>query len=182
MDECLPTIRYAIAAEAEFEQIHCLNYRGFVEEIPQHPANESKRLVDRFHEQNKYVVAICEGQMIGMIALRGTRPFSLYAKLKDLDSFLPMAKSVFELRLLYVLPEFRNSSVFFELARSVALVAKQGGYDLALVSATLRQKRLYRHLGFVAFGHQVGTPLAPYQPMWLDFSRLTKAVPRLTFI
>jgi hypothetical protein len=41
------------------------------------------------------------------------------------------------------------------------------GYDMALISGTVRQLRLYEHLGFVPFGPRVGTPEAQFQPMYL---------------
>jgi len=38
-------LRFRIADSAEeFEAIHRLNYRTFVEEIPQHPANPERRI------------------------------------------------------------------------------------------------------------------------------------------
>jgi hypothetical protein len=38
-------LRFRIAdSEEEFEAIHRLNYRTFVEEIPQHPANPERRI------------------------------------------------------------------------------------------------------------------------------------------
>ena len=36
----------------EFDQIHRLNHQTFAEEIPQHTAQPSGRLVDRFHDEN----------------------------------------------------------------------------------------------------------------------------------
>jgi hypothetical protein len=44
---------YKIATEAhEFELIYQLNYRTFVEEIPQHAPNPEGYLIDRFHDEN----------------------------------------------------------------------------------------------------------------------------------
>ena len=41
------------------------------------------------------------------------------------------------------------------------------GYDLAIISGTTRQFRLYQHLGFVPFGPVVGTGEAQFQPMYV---------------
>jgi hypothetical protein len=57
----------------EFEAIHRLNYRIFVEEIPQHAPNGDGRLVDRFHAENSYVIAREGDRVLGMLALRGKR-------------------------------------------------------------------------------------------------------------
>jgi len=74
----LALLTYKIATEPrEFELIHRLNYETFVEEIPQHAANPTGRLVDRFHDENTYVVCMNGDELTGMIALRGRRPFSL---------------------------------------------------------------------------------------------------------
>ena len=52
-------LQFKIATEEwEFEQIHELNYRTFVEEIPQHQPAEQPRLVDKFHEENTYLICL----------------------------------------------------------------------------------------------------------------------------
>src|SRR5687767_6397184 len=94
-------LRYKVASEpAEFEQIHRLNYQTFVEEIPQHPPNPERCLVDRFHPENTYLIVLAGEALVGMLAMRDQRPFSLDAKLPVLDSYLPPHRSVCELRLL----------------------------------------------------------------------------------
>ena len=53
------------------------------------------------------------------------------------------------------------------------------GWDLAISSCTPGQMKLYRHLGFVAFGPIVGTAAAPFQPMYLtveSFEETTKTL------
>jgi dihydroneopterin aldolase len=63
-------------APAEFDAIHALNYRTFVEEIPQHAPNGERRLVDKFHAENTYLIALADRQLAGMITLRARRPFT----------------------------------------------------------------------------------------------------------
>ena len=73
---------FKIATEDwEFEQIHRLNYETFVEEIPEHVASASRRLVDRFHDENTYAIGLDNRRLVGMLAIRGRRPFSLDLKL-----------------------------------------------------------------------------------------------------
>lgn len=159
----------------EFEQIHRLNYRTFVEEIPQHPANPEGRLVDRYHSENTYLVAVVQHPnrdpnrewIVGMVAYRARRPFSLDGKLERLDDYLPSDCSPCEIRLLAVTPEYRRSRVCASLLESVGALAIEQGHDVALISATTRQLRLYAHLGFTPFGPLVGTAAAPFQPMLL---------------
>ena len=66
----------------EFLQIHQLNYKTFVEEIPQHQQNPEKMLVDKFHNKNKYIVARKGKQVIGMVCYNSDRPFSLDTKIQ----------------------------------------------------------------------------------------------------
>jgi hypothetical protein len=83
-------VTFKIASEPdEFEQIHRLNYQAFVEEIPQHPPNPARRLVDRFHAENRYVIGLDGQRVMAMLALRDQRPFSLDLKLANLEQYLP---------------------------------------------------------------------------------------------
>ena len=151
----------------EIEQIHRLNYRTFVEEIPQHAPNPEGRLVDRFHDENTYVIGVADGRVVAMLALRGKRPFSLDAKLPDLDNHLPPGRHVVEVRLLAVEPDRRRGPVFHQLFVFAAEHCLAQGYDLAIISGTTRQIKLYRHVGFEPFGPLVGKEGAQFQPMFL---------------
>jgi aspartate aminotransferase-like enzyme len=163
-----PLLVFKFATEDwEFEQIHRLNYRTFVEEIPQHERSAAGRLVDKFHAENTYLICLCDQKLVGMLAVRGKRPFSLDHKLPDLDSYLPAGRTVCEIRLLAVEKKFRGARV---LQGILALLWQHGvemGYDLAIISGTTRQQKLYQHLGFVPFGPVVGTGDAQFQPMYI---------------
>src|SRR5215471_5040745 len=163
-----PPLVFKFASEDwEFEQIHRLNYRTFVEEIPQHEVSPTQRLVDKFHAQNIYLICLCGRRLAGMLAARGQRPFSLDQKLENLDSYLPHGRRVCEVRLLAVDKQYRGAQV---LQGILALLWQHGvekGYDLAIISGTSRQFKLYQHLGFVPFGPMVGTGDAEFQPMYV---------------
>ncbi|MGC3958223.1 MAG: aminotransferase class V-fold PLP-dependent enzyme [Verrucomicrobiota bacterium] len=154
----------------EFELIHRLNYRTFVEEIPQHQASPTHRLVDKFHAENTYLICLQDRKVVGMLAARGNRPFSLDQKVPDLDTHLPKGRTVCEIRLLAIDKKFRGSRGGQILSGLLALLWQHGverGYDLAIISGTMRQLRLYQHLGFVPFGPVVGTGDAQFQPMYV---------------
>jgi GNAT superfamily N-acetyltransferase len=164
---------FKIASEArELAQIRRLNYRTFVEEIPQHPPRPERSLADRFEPENTYIACLRGGDLVGMVAVRARRPFSLDFKLADLDSYLPAARSPCEIRLLAVEPAHRRGVVFRGLARLLVWYCRNQGHDLALISGTVRQLPLYRHLGFVPFGPLVGSPEARFQPMYLTWDSL----------
>jgi GNAT superfamily N-acetyltransferase len=180
MSSRIERLEFRIAEETDFEAIHRLNYRTFVEEIPQHPPNASRRLVDRFHSQNIYVICTAAGALVGMTCGRYSRPFSLDDKVPDLDRWLPTHEKAVEIRLLAVEPAYRGTTVFHGLLVFLARHFQRIGCDLALISGTVRQLDLYRHLGFEPFGARVGSAEATYQPMFLTLAALEHLRPVLT--
>ncbi len=168
---------FKIATEDwEFDLIHQLNYRTFVEEIPQHPSSHTKRLVDKFHAENTYIICLSGRRLAGMLALRGKRPFSLDQKVADLDSYLPAGRSLCEIRLLSVDKKFRTGQVFQGLMTLVWQQFVENGYDLGVISGTTRQSKLYHHLGFIPFGPLVGAEGAQFQPMYLSIESFEAGV------
>lgn len=168
------TFKIATTTE-EFEQIHRLNYRTFVEEIPQYGPNAAGRHVDKFHDENTYIIGLRDGRVIAQMAIRRRRPFSLDAKLPNLDQWLPVGRNVVELRLLAVDPAHRNGPVPAQLLQHVAQHCLDRGDEVAVISGAVKRLRLYRALGFEPFGVLVGTPEAPYQPMLLTLESYVAA-------
>ena len=162
-----PGLTFKVATEEwELERVFELNYATFVEEVPQHDRNPSRRLVDRFHDENTYFICLRGSELAGMVALRDRRPFSLDEKLGSIDEYLPPGSSACEIRLLSVDKERRNGRVIQGLLSLLAKHCIEGGYDVAVISGNLAQQKLYRGLGFVPFGPIVGTPDAAFQPMY----------------
>lgn len=165
----------------EFEQIFRLNYKTFVEEIPQHEVNAERRLVDKFHSENTYFICKDGEVLLGMIAVRDQRPFSLDLKLENLDAYLPAHNSICELRLLAIEPDRRRTKILAGLMLVLAEYCDEHDYDLAVMSGTTRQLKMYRNLGFTPFGPLVGKEGAYYQPMYLtlEASRRFRATARM---
>lgn len=172
-------VRYRLATDADHESIFRLAYETFVEEIPQYPPNPGRLHVDRFHADNHYVLALSGQTLVGMLAIRVNRPFSLDQKLGSVDPFLPPGRRPCEFRLLAVRKPFRRGPVFGRLVELAVAHGLDLGFDLALISGTDRQARLYAHAGFVPFGPAVGTAEARFQPMYLTAERFVSAAPRL---
>ena len=136
-------LTYKVATEAwEFELISELNYATFVEEVPQHDPNLSRRLVDRFHDENTYLICLSGCELIGMVAVRHQRPFSLDEKLGSIDAYLPLGSSVCEIRLLSVAKERRNGRVIQGLLSLLARNCIDSEYDIAVISGNVTQERL----------------------------------------
>lgn len=159
---------------SEFEQVHRLNYETFVEEIPQHERNEERKLVDKFHNENTYLICLHSEELLGMMAIRDNRPFSLDLKLGDLESYLPESRSICEIRLLAIKQGRRGRKVIHGLFKLCSEYTRDKNYDLGIVSANPGQSRLYNRLGFTPFAHIVGEPGAQYQPMYCTWQSLLK--------
>ena len=169
----MSSVVYKIADKPEeFRQINALNYATFVEEIPQHAANADRLLVDKFNKQNTYIIALNEaGILMGMICVHHDRPFSLDHKIKNLDALLPPHNRICEIRLLAVKPEYRNTTVFAGLIKTMFAYTQDNGFDFAVISGTERQVKLYKKIGFEIFADAVGTPEALYYPMYVRADR-----------
>lgn len=161
-----------VSEEWEREQVHRLNHAGFAVEVGQHPVSADGRLVDRFDAENTYFGAFEGERLVGMIALRGERPFSLDAKVANLDGCLPAGRTVCEVRLLYVEREFRRGPLCARLVGALVEEGRRRGYDVAVISGIREQRRLYEHLGFAAFAEEVRSGAAVYQPMMVRMEEL----------
>lgn len=167
---------FAVARDpVVLEQVYGLNYRTFVEEIPQHRPRAERRLVDSLLAESTCLVALDGETLVGMVAISGRRPFSLDRKLPDLDRYLPPGLRPCEIRLLAVERHRRGGAIFAGLLRELVRHSAAAGYDVAVISGTERQLRLYRHMGFRPFGPRLGTPEAPFQGMMLTWDRLRGA-------
>lgn len=152
-------------SEEEFQAIAQLNYETFVEEIPQHEADGSGVRVDPFHAQNTYLIVLADTLLVGMIALRSERPFSLDLKIGEVEQYLPNSRKICEIRLMAVRKQHRNGRVFFLMARALSDYCYAEGFDAAVISGTTRQLKLYGQLGFKAIADPVGTGDAVFVPM-----------------
>jgi GNAT superfamily N-acetyltransferase len=164
---------FKIATElSEFERIYRLGYDTFVEEIPHYHAGIAGRFVDRFDHENHYVICLHEERLLGMVAVRSTRPFSLDEKLPELDQWLPQGHTVCEIRLLAVEKSYRSGPVAQGLFQHLFQYCRTQRYTLAAISGILKQQKLYRHLGFVPFGPLIGTAAAQFQPMYITLKTI----------
>ncbi|MEK4630059.1 MAG: aminotransferase class V-fold PLP-dependent enzyme [Solibacillus sp.] len=155
--------------EKEFDQIAQLNYETFVEEIPQHGENTTRRLIDKFHAENVYLVVYKNTELVGMVAFRDHRPFSIDQKIGEVEQHLDarLCESLCELRLLAVKKEHRNGRVFSKLATAIYRHFYDKGYTACVISGTVREEKMYTQMGFKQFAPPVGTKEALYLPMVL---------------
>lgn len=155
--------------EEEFDQIAALNYATFVEEIPQHTPNSTRRLVDKFHQENEYVLVYKEQTVVGMLAFRDVRPFSIDDKIGPVENYLTDEECAFlcEIRLLAIHKDYRNGRVFALLSKALFRHFYDKGYSACVISGTVREEKLYTQMGFRQFADAVGSAEVRYLPMVL---------------
>ncbi len=158
--------------DQEFEQIHCLNFRTFVDEIPQHENPGNGRLVDKFHDKSVYFIVVRDGRVVGMVSSHDQPPFSVAERLTDPGILLRPGTRPMEVRLLAIEPDIRNSTVFFGLLWSVYENARANGYTHVFISGLKERVPLYRRLGFEPLGPAVASGEALFVPMVLTMGQL----------
>ncbi|WP_447402781.1 aminotransferase class V-fold PLP-dependent enzyme [Lysinibacillus sp. fkY74-1] len=153
----------------EYEAIARLNYETFVEEIPQHEPNKQRLKIDRFHQENTYIVVYKKTELIGMVAFRDQRPFSMDEKIGKVEQFLPeeICGKICEIRLLAVKKNYRTGRVLLRLTQALNTFAYEKGYTAAVISGTTREEKLYKQMGFQQFAPAVGAKDAQFLPMVL---------------
>lgn len=163
-------------SEKEFEQIFRLNYETFVNEIPQHKKNADQKLVDKFHDNNQYIIAVKGELLLGMISFNTTRPFSLDIKKVSMEEIVPNGTVVAEIRLLAVKKEWRKTSITFRLVKRLFEIMQEQGISFGLISAAVEQLDFYNKLGCKPFDKMVGKEGAYYQPMYISMDNLRKEI------
>ncbi len=158
--------------DSDFEEIHRLNYKTFVVEIPQHPPNPEEMLVDKFHEKNLYFGAFRGANLVGMVSVHSQPPFSITDRLTDKSPVECLDGKPLEVRLLAVLPSERHGIVFAGLGWLVYRYARVGGYTHLLISGLVKRAHLYQRLGFHAVGEPVGVDGAAFVPMILSLDEI----------
>jgi aspartate aminotransferase-like enzyme/predicted N-acetyltransferase YhbS len=160
----------------EYAQVHRLNYKTFVRELPQHSDPGTEQLVDKFHDRNTYYVAIYEGRVVGMISGHDEAPFSVADKMTDKRHLTLLGPRPFEVRLLAVEPEHRHRYVVTGLMWAIFSFAEKSGYSHLLISGVADKTGMYEKLGFLPLGPAVKSGEVFYTPMWCDIRRMREHV------
>lgn len=149
----------------EIDQIHSLNYRTFVSEIPQHEDTGSGHLVDKFHEKNFYLVALRDGIVLGMVSAHDQPPFSVAERIPDPSVLHQPGMRPLEIRLLAIDENHRNGFVTGGLLWAIFAHARQRGATHLIISGVERSQDLYLQMGFEPLGPPVGQGDARFIPM-----------------
>ena len=154
----------------EIDQLQRLNYRTFSEELGQHGQRADGVLADRFHETNRYFVAVECGAVIGMVSLNVTPPFSIEKRLPQGIAVADVAARPCEVRLLAIEPRARGGVVVAGLFWQVFDAARRDGRSHMLISGVTGRGAMYEELGFRTLGPAIAEGQASFVPMALDLN------------
>lgn len=163
---------------SDLAQVHRLNYRTFVREIPQHQDTGGDVLVDKFHKKNTYLIAKKGNDVVGMLSAHSEAPFSVESRLPDLSVLTREGMKPVEIRLLAVEPGERQSPVVGGLVYALYQFAMARGFTHFVISGVAEQEDFYRHIGFDPLGPAVGTGRARFIPMIASMSDVDRAMGR----
>jgi len=162
----------------EFEQIHRLNYRTFVQEIGQHSDNGTGQLVDKFHEKNIYFICLRGNELVGMLCAHDEPPFSVSERLPDPMLLYKGGDRPLEVRLLTIAPEERQGYHAGGLTYELFCYGREHGHTHFVISGVTTQLELYKHIGFEALGPAVGKNGAQFIPMMATLDRVEMQMQR----
>lgn len=174
-----PVVIREAGTPADWDAALRLAHRVFAEELGLKPRQPDGRLADPYVGRSRGLVAWSGGRAVGLITVSIERPFSIDAKLPDLDSWLMPARRPVEVRLLAVEPTRRRGGLMARLSREAFAVGCRIGGDVFVCSAMLDRMALYERLGWAPFGPLLGTPEWPLQGMVLRPERLSRLARRL---
>jgi predicted N-acetyltransferase YhbS len=95
--------------------------------------------------------------------------------MSDLDTYLPPHHNLVEIRLFAVKKELRKQGIAIGMLQFLVPKLIKAGYDLGVISASLKELELYHNIGAKPFGQLVGTKEVPYQPMYFHIGNLKGA-------
>jgi len=165
-------------SEEEFEQIHRLNYRTFVEEVGQYPDPGAAELVDKFHDKNRYFICKLGDKVVGMTATHDRPPFSVAKRLSDPAMLGRLGDRLLEVRLLAIDREHRNSQVFRGMLWLMYEFGMSHGYSHLIISGIEGRTRLYERMGFEPLGPAVPDGETSFVPMASDLRAMPDNIVR----
>jgi histidinol-phosphate/aromatic aminotransferase/cobyric acid decarboxylase-like protein len=173
----------SLATDHDRSAIYRMRHVTYAQELGQHPTNENKQLTDSLDSFNSYIVARRGANLVGFISI--TPPGRKYS----IDKYLarealpfPVNDSLYEVRLLTVRKEYRNSEEGAEIAgllvyAALRWVEAHGGERIVAIGRR-EVMGLYRRIGLQPLGRQIPSGSVTYELMTGAVTDLRRRIPR----
>jgi hypothetical protein len=102
-----------LATLSDKDQIYKIRHRIYAEELGQHPVNNEKRLIDNLDKYNEYIVVRCRDVIVGFVSITPPNEigYSIDKYISRTELPFQFHDGLFEIRLLTIVTEWRNSVV-----------------------------------------------------------------------
>lgn len=171
------TFRYA-ETEQDYEKLRRLNHAAFAEELGQHEPRPDGRLIDRFEQKSRFLLALDGERLAAMVCWSMERPFSIESRLSDARVLDGLPQPLCEVRLLVVAREYRHTAVFAGLLTKLLDEVRAAGASTLLISGVEERIGMYGKMGFRALGPPVPQGAARFVPMALQLAELPERIRR----
>jgi histidinol-phosphate aminotransferase len=158
--------------EAEFAQIHAINFQVYALELGQDHAPEgAEQLVDPRLDKTTYIIAKDGEKVVGMLGLTppGAR-FSIEDSLEGVGVPAAERAEAIEIRRLALLPDYRGRRIFPRILLFLQDYAAPRRYRIGYISAIEGRIPDYLRMGFRPFGQPFTKGAVRYQPMRLHIA------------
>lgn len=165
-------IRFRKSTRKDDGRIHRFNHRVFAQEVKQHASRENGELVDKFHDKNVYFIAELGEEIVGMICVHYTPPFSIEEKCPDFRNKVDDYNTVAEVRLFAIDPRYRKKGMIaWTLIYMMVEHLRPKGINNVAISGIEAQRKTYFKIGFEDVGPPVKSGDAVFYPMVLTRKR-----------
>lgn len=165
-------IHFRKATKEDDGRIHRFNHQVFAQEIKQHANQDNGELIDKFHDKNIYFIAELDGQIVGMICVHYTPPFSIEEKCPDFKNKVDDYNTVAEVRLFAIDPNYRKKGMIaWTLIYMMVEFLRPKGINNVAISGIEAQRKTYIKIGFEDVGPPVQSGDAVFYPMVLTRKR-----------
>jgi histidinol-phosphate/aromatic aminotransferase/cobyric acid decarboxylase-like protein len=169
------------ATHFDRDQIYRIRHSVYALELGQHHQNPQERLTDALDAVNEYIVVRCEERVVGFVSI--TPPNRLgYSVDKYLSrNEIPVVfdENLYEVRLLTVVPEYRNSVIAELLIYGAFRYLLSRGAQQVVAIGRSQVLPMYRAIGFELLNKTVSSGAVTFELMAIDKDRFAKAAQRI---
>ena len=164
----------SLATSSDREKIYKIRHRVFASELKQHVENVQEIITDKLDNFNTYITAKINLEIIGFISI--TPPdgniYSIDKYIKRTELPFTVDKGLYEMRILTVLKEHRNSPVALLLMWAALrwIDAHKGSNIMAIGRIEILD--LYLKLGFHAMNHTIKSGSVTFELLFGNVNKL----------
>ena len=173
-----PSIRIRVATDEDRIGIYRSRYKVYAVELEQHSPNADRLLKNDLDEFNTYIIALIKDTMVGYVSITppGQARYSLDGYLPRADWPFDVSDSLYEIRLLTVIPEHRGKLIASALMYAAFRYIQARGGTRIMATGRREVASIYRRIGLRDFGIEIRSGKVTYLLMSALVSEIQEAV------